>query len=227
MMKVTYLGHSGFFVEMEDACFLFDYYKGELPEADRGKKLFVFVSHGHYDHYRKEIFSLRDQYDQVRCLISSDIFVREAEDILSVKPNEETEVLGCRIRTLRSTDEGVAFLLKYRGRTIYHAGDLNWWHWEGEDEFNRDQERRYQHQMQLLAQELDGEPLNLACVPVDPRLEGDFLRGLLAFDAVVRAEHILPIHLWGDLSVPDRIREQVRPQLWERVLPLKERGRVL
>ena len=43
----------------------------------------------------------------------------------------------------------------------------------------------------------------------------------------VRAEHILPIHLWGDLSVPDRIREQVRPQLWERVLPLKERGRVL
>ena len=91
----------------------------------------------------------------------------------------------------------------------------------------QDQERRYQHQMQLLAQELDGEPLDLACVPVDPRLEGDFLRGLLAFDAAVRAEHILPIHLWGDLSVPDRIREQVQPQLWERVLPLKERGRVL
>ena len=132
MMKVIYLGHSGFFVEMEDACFLFDYYKGDLPEADRGKKLFVFVSHGHYDHYRKEIFSLRDQYDQVLYLISSDIFVREAEDIRPVKPNEETEVLGCRIRTLRSTDEGVAFLLKYRGRTIYHAGDLNWWHWEGE-----------------------------------------------------------------------------------------------
>ena len=39
MMKVIYLGHSGFFVEMEDACFLFDYYKGDLPEADRGKKL--------------------------------------------------------------------------------------------------------------------------------------------------------------------------------------------
>ena len=23
MMKITYIGHSGFFVEMEDACFLF------------------------------------------------------------------------------------------------------------------------------------------------------------------------------------------------------------
>ena len=30
MMKITYIGHSGFFVEMEDACFLFDYYKGCL-----------------------------------------------------------------------------------------------------------------------------------------------------------------------------------------------------
>ena len=59
MMKVTYLGHSGFLVEMDDVIFLFDYYKGELPEMDPGKKLLVFVSHAHYDHYRKEIFSLR------------------------------------------------------------------------------------------------------------------------------------------------------------------------
>ena len=28
MIKVTYLDHSGFLVELEDAYFLFDYYKG-------------------------------------------------------------------------------------------------------------------------------------------------------------------------------------------------------
>ena len=38
MMKITYIGHSGFFVEMEDACFLFDYYKGTIPETDGNKK---------------------------------------------------------------------------------------------------------------------------------------------------------------------------------------------
>lgn len=32
-----------------------------------------------------------------------------------------------------STDEGVAFLVTAEGRTVFHAGDLNWWHWEGED----------------------------------------------------------------------------------------------
>ena len=57
MMKVTYLAHSGFLVEMEEAYFLFDYYKGELPKIDREKEWYVFASHAHYDHFRKEIFS--------------------------------------------------------------------------------------------------------------------------------------------------------------------------
>ena len=50
MMRVTYLSHSGFLVEMDDACFLFDYYKGEIPDIDREKQLFVFVSPGQYEH---------------------------------------------------------------------------------------------------------------------------------------------------------------------------------
>ncbi|HJB81594.1 MAG TPA: MBL fold metallo-hydrolase [Candidatus Mediterraneibacter intestinavium] len=222
MMKVTYLGHSGFFVEMEDACFLFDYYKGELPEADRGKKLFVFVSHGHYDHYRKEIFSLRDQYDQVRCLISSDIFVREAEDILSVKPNEETEVLGCRIRTLRSTDEGVAFLLKYRGRTIYHAGDLNWWHWEEEtEEYNTAMRRAYQSEIN----KLQGEKIDLAFVPVDPRLGEQYCWGLDCFMKRTDTKRVFPMHFWDNYAVFDRLALEKCAQDYEdRIIRIEREG---
>lgn len=222
MMKVTYLGHSGFFVEMEDACFLFDYYKGELPEADRGKKLFVFVSHGHYDHYRKEIFSLRDQYDQVRCLISSDIFVREAEDILSVKPNEETEVLECRIRTLRSTDEGVAFLLKYRGRTIYHAGDLNWWHWEEEtEEYNTAMRRAYQSEIN----KLQGEKIDLAFVPVDPRLGEQYCWGLDCFMKRTDTKRVFPMHFWDNYAVFDRLALEKCAQDYEdRIIRIEREG---
>lgn len=222
MMKVTYLGHSGFFVEMEDACFLFDYYKGELPEADRGKKLFVFVSHGHYDHYRKEIFSLRDQYEQVRCLISSDIFVREAEDILSVKPNEETEVLGCRIRTLRSTDEGVAFLLKYRGRTIYHAGDLNWWHWEEEtEEYNTAMRRAYQSEIN----KLQGEKIDLAFVPVDPRLGEQYCWGLDCFMKRTDTKRVFPMHFWDNYAVFDRLALEKCAQDYEdRIIRIEREG---
>ena len=38
MMKITYLGHSGFLAETDDAYFLFDYYKGTMPELDGSKK---------------------------------------------------------------------------------------------------------------------------------------------------------------------------------------------
>ena len=34
-MKVTYLYHSGFTVEDERAMYVFDYYKGKLPETGR------------------------------------------------------------------------------------------------------------------------------------------------------------------------------------------------
>ena len=144
MIKVTYLGHSGFLAELEDVCLLFDYYKGELPEMDPDQKMAVFVSHSHYDHYRKDIFRLRDRFGQIRFILSDDVPAAEEEDVIFVRPNECREVLGLDITTLRSNDEGVAFLVKYKNRTIYHAGDLNWWHWEGEpDAYNTKMRRSY------------------------------------------------------------------------------------
>ena len=68
MMKITYIGHSGFFVEMEDACFLFDYYKGTIPETDGNKKMYVFVSHRHHDHYNEEIFRLQEKFRDIQFL---------------------------------------------------------------------------------------------------------------------------------------------------------------
>ena len=41
-----------------------------------------------------------------------------------MKPHEEKEIDGCVISTLKSTDEGVAFLVKTEGKTIYKEGDI-------------------------------------------------------------------------------------------------------
>ena len=133
MMRVTYLGHSGFLLEMEDALFLFDYYQGSLPEMDPEKTLFVFVSHVHYDHYNPDILKLRRQRQNIWYLFSDDVpMPDEQKQVIRLSPEEERRVNGIRVRTLPSTDEGVAFWIEYQGIVIYHAGDLNWWHWEGE-----------------------------------------------------------------------------------------------
>ena len=87
---------------------------------------------------------------------------------------ERLSLPGVTVEALPSTDEGVAFLVTAEGRTVFHAGDLNWWHWEGEDPvWNRNMEadfRRY-------AEPLRGRKIDLAMLPLDPRLGEDGFRG--------------------------------------------------
>lgn len=97
MMKITYIGHSGFFVEMEDACFLFDYYKGTIPETDGNKKMYVFVSHRHHDHYNEEIFRLQEKFRDIQYIISSDVYElashpEKNDKIIYMKAGEEADI---------------------------------------------------------------------------------------------------------------------------------------
>ncbi len=39
---------------------------------------------------------------------------------------------GTEVDTLLSNDSGVAFIVRTKEGTIYHAGDLNDWYWDGE-----------------------------------------------------------------------------------------------
>ena len=72
-MRIRLIGHSGFYVELEEMNLLFDYYRGELPAPDTDKPLFVFVSHAHPDHFQKSIFSLAERADNVVYFLSDDI----------------------------------------------------------------------------------------------------------------------------------------------------------
>ena len=59
-MKVTYIYHSSFAVELEKSMLIFDYYgKGDLPERPAGKQVYFLNSHSHPDHFSKTIFNLR------------------------------------------------------------------------------------------------------------------------------------------------------------------------
>ncbi len=222
MMKITYLAHSGFLAETEDAYFLFDYYKGDLPRMNPQKKLLVFASHAHYDHYNPQIFELRKHVTTVRFILSSDIFVHETEDIVRMKPNEDRTVLGCRIHTLRSTDEGVAFLVKEKGRTIYHAGDLNWWHWEEETkEYNTAMRRAYQAEINKLQK----EKIDVAFVPVDPRLGEAYCLGLDCFMKRTDTKKVFPMHFWDNYAIFDRLAlEACAAQYEDRIVRIEREG---
>lgn len=98
--------------------------------------MYVFVSHRHHDHYNEEIFRLQEKFRDIQYIISSDVYElashpEKNDKIIYMKAGEEADIKGCYVRTLRSNDEGTAFFIRYKDQTIYHAGDLNWWHWKG------------------------------------------------------------------------------------------------
>ena len=64
-MKVTYLEHSGFTAEYKEYVLIFDWYRGSRPEFDHQKKIYVFASHSHYNHFNKKSFGWRKQYPDV------------------------------------------------------------------------------------------------------------------------------------------------------------------
>lgn len=206
MMRVTYLGHSGFLLEMEDALFLFDYYQGSLPEMDPEKTLFVFVSHVHYDHYNPDILKLRRQRQNIWYLFSDDVpMPDEQKQVIRLSPEEERRVNGIRVRTLPSTDEGVAFWIEYHGIVIYHAGDLNWWHWEGEPKsWNRNMEVNFKREIDSMK----GRKIDIAFVPLDPRQEEAYYMGMDYFIKNVGANEIYPMHFWGEPEIIDRYKNE-------------------
>lgn len=222
MLKVTYLCHSGFLIEMEDAYFLFDYYKGEMPEMDAAKKLFVFASHAHYDHFKKSIFQLRGQFPQAVYILSDDIQTDEMENVTFVGANQQMEVDGCQVRTLCSTDEGVAFLVSYQGRKMYHAGDLNWWHWEEEGEiYNAMMKRHYQRAID----KIQGEQIDVAFVPVDPRLEKQYCWGLDYFMQHTDAKVVFPMHFWRDYRVFEWLKKEPCVEAYaDRIMEITQEG---
>lgn len=195
-MKVTYLSHSGFFVQLEKTCLLFDYYKGTLPEPEADKTLVVFVSHSHYDHYNRDIWGIEGYKDIIYCL-SNDIyptFRSRGKKAVVFSPGEDRALPGTdiRVRTLRSTDAGVAYAVECEGRSVYHAGDLNVWAWDDED-VRTGATQAYEREISKLR----GESFDCAFVPLDPRLGAHAGDGMDIFLRDINAKAVFPMHFWG------------------------------
>lgn len=230
-MKVSYIYHSGFMVETESATLLFDYFKGELPAFPVDKPLIVFASHKHKDHFSFRVFEPENHPGGVSYIFGNDIKFTDRylerhgidpgvkDNIIRMQPHttlelpisvpgQEKERSSIKIHTLKSTDAGVAFCVQTAEGCIFHAGDLNWWHWSGEtEEFNRGQEKAYQAEIQYLKTWLEKEQVNVvdaAFLPLDPRLGEAYAFGADYFLGHIPVKMVYPMHMWDDYDVVNR-----------------------
>ena len=197
-VKVTHIYHSGYLVELEKTVLIFDWYKGDLPEFDRNKEIYVFVSHRHGDHYGECIWDLKKLHD-VRYILDQNVPARKGAQVTRVTHGCEYSVGNITVWTFFSTDEGVAFLVMAEDKKIYHAGDLNLWYWNGEpDEDNEWQQKTYCAEIDKLAEVLSGSRLDAAMVTFDPRLEDHIADGINYFESRIASDSIYLMHYWDD-----------------------------
>lgn len=235
-MKVTYIGHSGFMLEWNDCYWLFDYYEGNIPTPSTPKPLYVFSSHSHSDHFNPAIFSIAG-FSKICYILSHDImgkakkhktpantgsihFMKAREQlILSVEgTNKELN-----IQTLPSTDCGVAFLLHYEEKWIYHAGDLNWWVWPGESkQYNNNMTANFKK----YTAPLKGLDIFAAFLPLDPRQEDWYSKGFLyILEQTNNIKYVFPMHFWKDYSVIQKfINSQEGHPYQKQIQPVAKEG---
>lgn len=222
MWNVNYIGHSGFLVELEKCYLLFDYYEGKLPVLDNEKPLFLFASHFHADHFNPEVFELLKEQKQVFGVFDRGIFKGRTPENMErwfVRHNQTYELpQEVKVETLKSTDVGVAFLVTVEDKTIYHGGDLNDWYWEGETEAdNQRMTEKYRKEIDKLAD----RKIDVAFVPLDPRQEKDYARGIVYFLETTKVKKVIPMHFWKQPKIIDKFLKEY-PQFSDRIVDLRE-----
>ncbi|MEA5000212.1 MAG: hypothetical protein VB087_12605 [Candidatus Limiplasma sp.] len=204
-LKVTYHYNSGFSIRVGSTLLVFDYWEGEgrrLGEVGRLNKgiltafeqVYVFVSHGHPDHLDPVIYDWRAAVPEITYIVSSDLPIGKRGR--RIAPGEEM-TLGqdVTVRAFESTDLGVSFLVTAYGMNIFHAGDLNLWHWRQESSL-REIEAAEQA-FYGACEPIPSGVIDLAMFPVDPRQGMMYDAGANHFILTKKPRLFIPMH-WQD-----------------------------
>lgn len=217
LLDITYYHHSGFSAALDDTLLIFDYWTGEhgelpfpkriTPELlSKYKEIVVFISHEHPDHMDPAVFEWRKDFP-VTYIVSHDMPVGTRGKRMA--PGDSLIVSeNVSVRAFESTDLGVSFLVDLRGIKIFHAGDLNFWHWREESTLKEIEEA--EQDFNQAVEPLKGEAIDVAFFPVDPRQGRLFDAGANTFILSVKPRLLIPMHFWGRAEIAVEFARRAR-----------------
>ena len=205
-MKLTYIYHSCFVIESEQITLIFDYYKdteqnyvqqhiNEFPG-----KLYVFSSHSHRDHFNPEILNWREKRPDIQYILSKDIaekHVNYGNNVCFLDKFETYCDNLLSVKAFGSTDIGVSFLVEIGEKRIFHAGDLNNWHWKEESTEDEAQKAEAFYLSELGSIPNEVHYLDVLMYPIDPRLGKEYTRGAEQFLEKIKVDLFVPMHFWN------------------------------
>lgn len=201
---VSYFYQSGFTVAVGKTLLVFSYYEAEeeqLPKAYRlserdftgFKNIVVFVPHLSKEHHDPAIYTWKRSFP-ISYVVAKEAAKGVPEGIKAylVKEGETFSIADVKVRVCGSTGGGVSFLVQCMGLSVFHAGDLNLWHWREESslrEISRAEEDYYDTVARIPKQELD-----ICMFPVDPNQGGFYDAGANHFIMALRPKVFFPMH---------------------------------
>ncbi len=211
-MKLYYIYHSGFAIEAEGVTVIIDYYKDsseEIPDSGivhdyllkKAGELYVLSSHFHPDHFNRDVLSWKAERPDIHFILSKDILKHRratADDATYLCVGGVYEDEHIRIQAFGSTDVGVSFLIDLQGTRLFHAGDLNNWHWSEEStpQEIRKAEGDFLAEVKKLQQVAPA--VDVAMFPVDSRIGKDYMRGAEQFVDRIKSTIFVPMHFGID-----------------------------
>lgn len=205
-MELVYLYHSGFALLGEGFTIVFDFFEDSLSEnegvlheelLERPGRFYVLASHFHADHFNRQVLGWKRIRPDIICLFSKDILRRrraQKEDAVWLRRGDTYSDGTVSVKAFGSTDVGVSFLVEAGGKKIFHAGDLNNWHWmdECEEAEWKGYEKNYLHELERIA--VCTEEVDVVLFPVDPRLGKEYMRGPHQFVERIKTAIFVPMH---------------------------------
>ena len=207
---VYYIYHSAFVVELEKSILIFDFYKFPNNKINKkkeffnrfikrtDKKVYVFATHSHPDHFNKEILTWLEINENIKYILSDDIRRHKHKNFYFTKEDDSFELDNLKINTFGSTDLGSSFYVSTEDKNIFHSGDLHFWHWE--DDTPEEEKAMYDAYMVQLEKIKKLDRIDIAFVPVDPRLGVNTLEGVELFYKYLKPKIIVPMHFSDDYS---------------------------
>jgi L-ascorbate metabolism protein UlaG (beta-lactamase superfamily) len=238
-VKINYLYNSGFTVETENNLLIFDYCLDEalmgvknrrngtvgIEDLRINKDVLVFSSHSHSDHFNPVILEWRKVRPDINYILSSDIGIdieveSNNDKLYHLSAKEELRLKDVSIKAFGSTDIGISFLVRVDGVDIFHAGDLNWWHWWDEpDKENLKAEKMFK----LEIEKLRGNNVDIAFFPVDQRLKSYYFFGGEYFIKEMTPKIFIPMHFRENFEITKKFAGKFNT-ISTRIIELSSRG---
>lgn len=215
-MKATYLHHSSFAIFGESANLLIDYFDHkdfpELPkELFDGKPLYVLSSHGHHDHFSRKLLEFPEKYGAKLIFAKHTALAAGRTDVpfTVLDSGDHYDDGTLKIDAYGSTDEGISFFIELDKKRIFHAGDLNNWHWQEESTKEEIDEAAEWYHRELAAIVKDHPEMDVVFFAVDPRMVKDIGRGAKEFLDAISCKVFVPMHFWGDFDAANAFEPEV------------------